>query len=79
MVHGRFTFRDCGDHVVRAGIACAIRFGHEVFDPLAESLTIQGWAALIARPSLLWFSMGMLLLVIRTILWVRYHPCAAVY
>jgi hyaluronan synthase len=60
-----------------AGIACAIRFGHEVFDPLAESLTIQGWAALVARPSLLWFSMGMLLLVIRTILWVRYHPFAA--
>lgn len=58
------------------GMACAIRFGHEVFDPIAESLTIQGWAALVARPSLLWFSMGMLLLVIRTILWVRYHPFA---
>ncbi len=60
-----------------AGLVCTIRFGHEVFDPLAESLTIEGWAALIARPSLAWFAMGMLLLVIRTLLWVRYHPVPA--
>src|SRR5512147_3336660 len=57
--------------------ATTIRFSHEVFDPLAESLMIQGWAAVIARPSLLWFTMGMLLLVIRTILWVRYRPEAS--
>ena len=59
-------------------IATAIRFAHEVFDPLAESFSIQGWAAVIARPSLLWFTMGMVLLVIRTVLWVRYKPTAAV-
>lgn len=33
---------------------------------------------MIARPSLLWFTMGMLLIVIRTLLWVRYRPFAAV-
>ena len=55
-----------------------IRFGHEVFDPIAESLTIEGWLAVIARPSLLWFTMGMLLLAIRTVLWLRYHPVAPV-
>lgn len=59
-------------------IATTIRFSHEVFDPLAESFMIQGWAVVIARPSLLWFTMGMLLLVIRTLLWVRYRPFAAV-
>ena len=59
-------------------IVTVIRFGHEVFDPLAESLTIQGWAAVIARPSLLWFTMGMLLLAVRTLLWFRYHPVAPV-
>ena len=59
-------------------IVSVIRFGHEVFDPLAESLTIQGWAAVIARPSLLWFTMGMLLLAVRTLLWLRYHPVAPV-
>ncbi len=63
--------------VFGAVMATIIRFGHEVFDPLADSLMIQGWAALIARPSLLWFTMGMLLLVIRTLLWVRYRPVAA--
>ena len=59
-------------------IVTVIRFGHEVFDPLAESLSIQGWAAVIARPSLLWFTMGMLLLAVRTLLWLRYHPVAPV-
>jgi hyaluronan synthase len=58
-------------------VATTIRFAHEVFDPLAESFMIQGWAAVIARPSLLWFTMGMVLLVIRTLLWVRYKPVAA--
>jgi len=58
--------------------ATTIRFSHEVFDPLADALKIQGWAAIIARPSLLWFTMGMVLIVIRTLLWVRYRPVAAV-
>ncbi len=66
--------------IILVGVVTAttIRFAHEVFDPLAESLMLQGWAAVIARPSLLWFTMGMLLLVIRTLLWVRYRPFAAV-
>ncbi len=64
--------------VFGAVLATTIRFAHEVFDPLAESFMIQGWAAVIARPSLLWFTMGMLLLVIRTLLWVRYRPFASV-
>lgn len=59
-------------------VGTTIRFSHELFDPLADSFMLQGWAAVIARPSLLWFSMGMLLLVIRTLLWVRYRPYAAV-
>jgi hyaluronan synthase len=61
-----------------AAIATMIRFAHEMFDPLAESFMIEGWAAVIARPSLLWFTMGMLLIVIRTLLWVRYRPFPAV-
>lgn len=65
--------------VIFAAVATTtIRFSHEVFDPLAESLMIQGWAAVIARPSLLWFTMGMLLIVVRTLLWLRYHPFASV-
>jgi hyaluronan synthase len=75
-VDGRFVIATI--MLVAAVVATTIRFGHEVFDPIAESFMIQGWAAVIARPSLLWFTMGMLLLVIRTVLWVRYRPFAAV-
>jgi hyaluronan synthase len=63
--------------VLGAVAATTIRFSHEVFDPLADALKIQGWAAIIARPSLLWFTMGTVLIVIRTLLWVRYRPVAA--
>ena len=51
-----------------AVVATVVCFGHKVFDPLADSLLIQGWVAVIARPSLLWFTVGMLLIVIRTLL-----------
>jgi len=61
-----------------AVVATVIRFDYEVFDPLADSLMIQGWVAVIARLSLLWFTMDMLLIVIRTLLWVRYRPFANV-
>src|SRR5574337_937354 len=64
--------------VFGAVVATTIRFSHELFDPLTDSFMLQGWAAVIVRPSLLWFSMGTLLLVIRTLLWVRYRPSAAV-
>ncbi|WP_455377965.1 glycosyltransferase [Petrachloros mirabilis] len=54
------------------------RFGPELVDPLAHSLRIQGWAAILVRPSLLWFAMGMVLLVVRTVLWIRYRPVAPI-
>jgi hyaluronan synthase len=47
---------------------------------LAQSLselTKHGWTSIFLRPSLLWVSMGMLLLFIRTILWARYKPSEA--
>lgn len=58
-------------------VATTIRFSHEVFDPLADALKIRGWAAIVAHPSLLWFAMGMMLIVLRTLLWVRYRPVEA--
>jgi hyaluronan synthase len=63
--------------ILAAIVATVVRFGHEVFDPLADSLMSEGLAAIVVRPSLLWFAMGMLLLVIRTALWVRYRPMPA--
>ena len=59
-------------------VATTIRFSHEVFDPLADALKLQGWTAIVVRPSLLWFTMGMVLIVVRTLLWVRYRPMASV-
>lgn len=63
--------------VFGATASTIVRFSHELFDPLADLFLLQGWAAVVARPSLLWFTMGMVLLVIRTLLWVRYRPYAA--
>lgn len=56
----------------------AFQFGPQLVDPVARSFRIQGWAAIFVRPSLLWFAMGMVLLVVRTALWMRYRPVAPV-
>lgn len=45
-----------------------------VFQPLIHSIVNLHWSRLIIRPSILWASMGILLLIFRTFLWFRYHP-----
>jgi hyaluronan synthase len=39
-----------------------------------EFMARHNWASVIERPSILWFTMGLLLLVLRTLLWLRYRP-----
>ncbi|MBU3935786.1 glycosyltransferase [Patescibacteria group bacterium] len=48
-----------------------------VFQPLIYSIENLHWSRLIIRPSILWASMGILLLIFRTILWFRYRPFPA--
>ncbi len=45
-----------------------------IFQPLIHAARMSHWWQFIVRPSLLWGSMGVLLLWFRTFLWFRYRP-----
>ncbi len=45
-----------------------------VLQPLFKTLHTWYWSRLFVRPSLIWGTMGMLLLSFRTFLWFRYRP-----
>jgi hyaluronan synthase len=45
-----------------------------LFDHWIELAQQGRWSSLFLRPTILWVSMGMLLLVFRTALWLRYRP-----
>lgn len=48
---------------------------HGVFlRPLVQAAEHHHWARLLIFPSMLWITMGMLLLVFRTLVWIAYHP-----
>jgi hyaluronan synthase len=44
-----------------------------VFHGLVHTARDYGWLGLVAKPSLLWAGMGMLMLLFRTLLWFRYR------
>ncbi len=46
--------------------------------PWATAVERQGWEALAGRPSVWWLAMGLLLLTVRTILWLRYREAPSV-
>jgi hyaluronan synthase len=72
------------DHIIHIMIFCGIVTGCvfivlvPIFRPSVQFIAKHGWTSLIVRPSLLWFTMGMALLAIRTLLWARYRPFASV-
>jgi hyaluronan synthase len=45
-----------------------------VFQPLLHSIVNLHWSRMIVRPSILWASMGIILLGFRTALWFFYRP-----
>jgi hyaluronan synthase len=45
-----------------------------VFQPLFRSAENGHWASMLIKPSMLWSTMGILLLFFRTMLWFRYRP-----
>ena len=45
--------------------------------PLFEIAAREDWGRLWIRPTVIWVSMGLLLMFVRTVLWVRYRPFAA--
>jgi hyaluronan synthase len=48
-----------------------------LFDPLLRYARTAQWSRFIIRPSVVWATMGSLLLVFRTILWFSYKPAAS--
>jgi hyaluronan synthase len=49
---------------------------HELFRSIMEAAGQQRWLDVLARPSVMWVTMGIVLLVFRTALWFRYRPFA---
>jgi hyaluronan synthase len=76
-------FRDLWDWVIVSaiftgiGILAYVALRAPLFDHWAEMVRKGEWSALFVRPTILWVSMGFLLLAFRTSLWLRYRPFAA--
>jgi hyaluronan synthase len=45
-----------------------------LFSPVLNVIEVPQWHRIITRPSLLWTYLGVLLLLFRTLLWLRYQP-----
>ena len=75
--------RDLWDRLLVVTIfAGMLALGYAAFaTPLLQPiLSIAGrgeWAELATRPTVIWIGMGLLLLLMRTLLWLRYQPFAA--
>lgn len=73
---------DPWDWVLRAAIIAGLVIiffsvaGH-MFRPLWHQVDRNGWMTLLQHPSMLWMTMGILLLSFRTLLWFRYRPFTA--
>ncbi|HEX5421895.1 MAG TPA: glycosyltransferase [Gammaproteobacteria bacterium] len=70
------------DRLIYVTIFCGIAAGFvwtfalPAFHPAAELIEKYPWAGAIIWPSLLWFGLGMALLLARTLLWLIYRPYA---
>jgi len=63
--------------VTGVAIAALAPLNGKVAASLVNATMVHAWAGVMVRPSLVWFSMAMVLLSIRTLLWLRYRPFAA--
>jgi len=82
-IEAREPPRDAWDRLLIAAIfGGMLALGYAAFaTPLLQplfSLAERGeWNALWIRPTVIWITMGLLLLLMRTLLWLRYRPFAA--
>jgi hyaluronan synthase len=58
------------------GLVCIayVTVAGRLFHPLLRAAGVESWARVIVRPSLLWAMMGSLLLMFRTVVWLKYKP-----
>ncbi len=74
---------DVWDRLVLAAIfAGLILLGYlavatPILDPLTAAARAGRWGALAVRPTFAWLAMGSLLLLVRTVLWLRYRTFAS--
>ncbi len=61
---------------ILASLAGLVWFSFEaaIFSPILRIAHRNGWAALLVKPSVVWFCMGACLLLFRTLLWFGYRP-----
>jgi hypothetical protein len=59
--------------IIGLALVLYMTFTGRLFQPLFQAAKAAHWSKLVVRPSLWWGMMGMVLLVIRSIVWVRYH------
>ena len=64
--------------IIGLALVVYLTFSGRLFQPLFQAAKAAHWSELIVRPSLWWGMMGMVLLVIRSIVWVRYRPFPSV-
>jgi len=75
---------DYWDYLVIAAIFASILalayavLATPLLQPLVDIARRQHWSMLWVRPTVIWITMGMALLFLRTILWLLYRPFAAV-
>ena len=48
-----------------------------LLQPLLETAAREEWSRLTVRPMVIWVAMGILLMLVRTVFWVRYRPFPA--
>src|SRR5215470_5267823 len=75
--------RDGWDYLLVAAIFAGIgalayaALATPLLQPLFEVARREHWSMLWVRPTIIWVSMGLVLLVMRTVLWLVYRPFAA--
>ena len=78
-VPGLNDYADYAIHLmIFSGITVGVTFGllMPASHPALMFIQKHAWANSFIRPSMLWFFMGMVLLMLRTLLWLRYRPFA---
>lgn len=74
---------DIWDRVIVAAIFVGMialawgAFATPVLQPLVDLARKQYWSMLWIRPTVIWITMGFVLLMLRTVLWLRYRPFAS--
>ncbi len=74
---------DGWDYVVIAAIFASMltlayaALATPLLQPLVDVARRQHWTMLWVRPTVIWITMGMLLLLLRTVLWLLYRPFAS--